>query len=265
MPQAGPLQISPGAAAFYLAFSADPQADQESEPQNEPPKQWAWDLLPLDSASWGNVRTVGETPGAVLALRRWVDQAAEIRRELAKQIAEIAPHATPVVISEPSQPLYRPASGAIPPLFEDGGTRAFYVPTESDLALSAKLLPDKLNPGGVNPNWRTLREALVQKGCEPGRLIQVTPRELLGLLAKHYVTLNGRPRDLELPEEITGELFRLWNSRAVGATRSDIANLYNESPIGKQHSQTFPEVSVDASYVRKAVNAQRSRNRRRPQ
>jgi hypothetical protein len=129
----------------------------------EPPLSWLWDYYPLARDAWGNVLGFndGSGDGHIIRMRMWL-------------------RAAPMSNFPP--PVYRPAQAPLPPMFQDGGSRDCYIPTDADMALVKRLFGDVADAG--NPPWPQIAARLIAAGQDRDKLATYNAPTLLLLLAE---------------------------------------------------------------------------------
>lgn len=137
----------------------------------ELPLSWLWDYYPLARDAWGNVLGFndGSGDGHTIRMRMWL---------------------RPSPMTNFPPPVYRPAHSPLPPMFQDGGTRDCYIPTEAHTALVKRLFADVADAG--NPPWPQVEARLIVAGQDRDKLATYNAPTLLLLLAKaEGINANG--------------------------------------------------------------------------
>jgi hypothetical protein len=208
----------------------------------EPPLTWLWDYYPLARDAWGNVLGFndGSGDGHTIRMRMWL-------------------RAAPMSNFPP--PAYRPAQAPLPPMFQDGGSRDCYIPTDADMALVKRLFGDVADAG--NPPWPQIAARLIAAGQDRDKLATYNAPTLLLLLAeaegmnaggnggtsarKPGKAKGGRPKVTDAEAEKRRELIAEWQrARDAGVRMKDFCK----------------DRGCSVKYLEKCVNWASQRSRR---
>ncbi|HMQ14581.1 MAG TPA: hypothetical protein PKC49_01285 [Phycisphaerae bacterium] len=192
------------------------------------PQTWLWDARPLEDNSWGSVYGFddGLGGGDFIDMRLWLRPQAR------------------AMTNEP--PIYRPAHAPLPPLYDDGGVRRCYIPSEEDLELVRRAYPEHRNPHV--PPWLRIEADLVASGRSRDELLNLNAPALLRLLpgARAVSVPKKRGRKPDTDAKADAKIVEAWNT---GRYRT--------------HEELARELGIDARYVRLAKDRQRARDARR--